>query len=166
MTGVQTCALPIFNTEEPWIGFEQEYALLKGKLPLGFPEDGFPAPQGPYYCGVGAGAAFGRPAVEAHTRACLNAGLMIYGINAEVLPGQWEFQIGYRGIAVESADPLTVSDHLWLARWLLYRIGEDFGISPSAIRSQVLKPFSARLIAWRENIASTFGSTATGWRSA
>src|SRR5499433_2167843 len=119
------------NMEDPWIGFEQEYALLKGKLPLGFPEDGYPAPQGPYYCGVGAGAAFGRPAVEAHTRACLNAGLMIYGINAEVLPGQWEFQIGYRGIAGESADLLTVSDHLWLARWLLYRIGEDFGVVPT-----------------------------------
>ena len=119
------------DKEEPWIGFEQEYALLKGKLPIGFPENGYPAPQGPYYCGVGSDAAFGRPAVEAHTRACLNAGLMIYGINAEVLPGQWEFQIGYRGIAKESADPLTVSDHLWLARWLLYRIGEDFGVSPT-----------------------------------
>lgn len=119
------------DQEEPWVGFEQEYALLKGKLPLGFPEDGYPAPQGPYYCGVGAGIVFGRPAVEAHTRACLNAGLMIYGINAEVLPGQWEFQIGYRGIAGESADPLTVSDHLWLARWLLYRIGEDFGVTPT-----------------------------------
>jgi len=56
---------------------------------------------------------------------------MIYGVNAEVLPGQWEFQIGYRGIAVESADPLTVSDHLWLARWLLHRIGEEFGVSPT-----------------------------------
>ena len=119
------------SEEEPWIGFEQEYALLKGKHPLGFPEDGYPAPQGPYYCGIGSGTAFGRPTVEAHTRACLNAGLMIYGTNAEVLPGQWEFQIGYRGIAGESADPLTVSDHLWLARWLLFRIGEDFGISPT-----------------------------------
>jgi glutamine synthetase len=119
------------DLEEPWVGFEQEYALLKGKLPLGFPDDGYPAPQGPYYCGVGAGTVFGRPVVEAHTRACLNAGLMIYGINAEVLPGQWEFQIGYRGIAGESADPLTVSDHLWIARWLLYSIGEEFGVSPT-----------------------------------
>jgi glutamine synthetase len=117
--------------EEPWVGFEQEYTLLKGRVPLGFPEGGYPAPQGPYYCGIGAGTVFGRPAVEAHTRACLNAGLMIYGINAEVLPGQWEFQVGYRGIAGESADPLTVSDHLWLARWLQFRIGEDFGVSPS-----------------------------------
>lgn len=118
--------------EEPWIGFEQEYTLMKGNAPLGFPETGgFPSPQGPYYCSVGSDAAFGRAVVEAHTKACLDAGLMIYGINAEVLPGQWEFQIGYRGFDGESADPLTVSDHLWIARWLLYRIAEDFGVVPS-----------------------------------
>jgi len=119
------------DREEPWVGFEQEYAFLKGKNLLSFPDGGYPAPQGPYYCGIGSGTAFGRPAVEAHTRACLNAGLMIYGINAEVLPAQWEFQVGYRGIAGEGADPLTVSDHLWLARWLLFRIGEDFALSPT-----------------------------------
>jgi glutamine synthetase len=116
---------------EPWLGFEQEYTLLRGGTPLGFPAAGFPAPQGPYYCGVGADVAFGRPAVEAHTRACLEAGLMIYGINAEVLPGQWEFQIGYRGLPEESADPLNVADHLWLARWLLWRVAEDFNVVPT-----------------------------------
>ena len=119
------------DQEEPWIGFEQEYALLKGRLPLGFPDEGYPAPQGPYYCGIGAGNVFGRHIVEAHTKACLHAGLMIYGTNAEVLPGQWEFQIGYRGIPGEAADPLTISDHLWFARWLLYRIAEDFGVVPT-----------------------------------
>jgi glutamine synthetase len=116
---------------EPWLGFEQEYTLLKGGTPLGFPATGLPAPQGPYYCGVGADVAFGRPVVEAHTRACIEADLMIYGINAEVLPGQWEFQIGYRGLPEESADPLTVADHLWLARWLLWRIAEEFHVVPT-----------------------------------
>jgi glutamine synthetase len=114
---------------EPWIGFEQEYTLFRGQVPYGWPDRGYPAPQGPFYCGVGADEVFGRELIEEHTQACLDAGLMIYGTNAEVMPGQWEFQIGYRGLEHESADPLTVSDHLWLARWLLYRIGEDYDIS-------------------------------------
>lgn len=114
---------------EPWVGFEQEYTLFKGMIPYGWPEGGYPAPQGPFYCGVGADEIFGRDLVEHHTQACMDAGIMIYGINAEVMPGQWEFQIGYRDIQGESADPITVSDHLWLARWLLYRLGEDYGVN-------------------------------------
>lgn len=118
------------NSEyEPWIGFEQEYTLFQGVQPLGWPDRGYPAPQGPFYCGVGADEVFGRELIEEHTQACLDANLMIFGINAEVMPGQWEFQMGYRGIASESADPLTVSDHLWVARWLLYRLGEEHGIT-------------------------------------
>ena len=115
--------------EEPLIGFEQEYTLYRGGAPLGWPSDGFPAPQGPYYCGVGAARVFGRDVAEEHLDACLRAGLMVYGINAEVMPGQWEFQVGYRGLEGESADPLTVADHLWIGRWLLEHIGERHGIA-------------------------------------
>lgn len=114
---------------DPWIGFEQEYTLFKGSRPLGWPEQGYPAPQGPFYCGVGADEAFGRDFVEEHTEACLYANLMIAGTNAEVMPGQWEFQMGYRGDSSEAADPLTICDHMSVARWLLYRIGEKYGIS-------------------------------------
>jgi len=111
--------------EEPWIAFEQEYTFFEGSKPLGFPaERRYPAPQGPYYCGVGADEVYGREVVEEHMRVCLAAGIFLTGINAEVMPGQWEFQCGGPG-----ADPLTASDHLWLARWLLYRVGEDYGIS-------------------------------------
>lgn len=117
------------ESHDPWIGFEQEYTLFNGQQPLGWPERGYPAPQGPFYCGVGADEVFGRQLVEHHAQACLDAGLMLYGVNAEVMPGQWEFQIGYRGVDSESADPITASDHLWIARWLLYRIGEDFNVS-------------------------------------
>lgn len=117
------------KSKDPWIGFEQEYTLFKGQQPLGWPDRGYPAPQGPFYCGVGADEVFGRKLVEEHARACLDAGIMLYGTNAEVMPGQWEFQIGYRGVEGESADPLTVSDHLWLGRWLLYRLGEKYDIT-------------------------------------
>jgi glutamine synthetase len=111
-----------FSAEEYLFGLEQEYTFFEGSRPLGFPDKGFPAPQGGYYCGVGADEVFGRPVVEAHLEACLDAGLKISGINAEVMPGQWEFQVG-------PLSALEVSDQLWIARWLLYRVGEDFGIS-------------------------------------
>jgi glutamine synthetase len=115
--------------QEPWLGFEQEYTLFRGQQPLGWPDRGYPAPQGPFYCGVGSDEVFGRHLVEEHAQACLDAGIMLYGTNAEVMPGQWEFQIGYRGLDTESADPVTVSDHLWLGRWLLYRLGEKYDIT-------------------------------------
>jgi glutamine synthetase len=108
--------------QESLFGLEQEYTLFEGSRPLGFPVGGFPQPQGPYYCGVGDDEVHGRPLVEAHLEACLAAGLSLSGINAEVMPGQWEFQVGPLG-------PLEVSDQLWVARWLLYRLGEDFGIN-------------------------------------
>ena len=111
-----------YAAQEFLFGIEQEYTFFRGNRPLGFPEAGFPSPQGGYYCGVGADEVFGRDAVEAHLDACIRADLGIFGINAEVMPGQWEFQIG-------TLSALEVSDQLWVARWLLYRVSEDFGIS-------------------------------------
>jgi glutamine synthetase len=111
-----------WEAHEPIFGIEQEYTFFDGSRPLGFPEGGFPAPQGGYYCGVGADEIFGRPIVEKHLENCLTAGLSVSGINAEVMPGQWEFQVG-------PVPPLVASDELWIARWLLYRTAEDFGVS-------------------------------------
>ncbi|MEM1451617.1 MAG: glutamine synthetase beta-grasp domain-containing protein [Planctomycetota bacterium] len=116
---------------EPWIGFEQGYTLFDGEQPLGWPDGYQPVAQGPFYCGVGAHRAFGRSLVEEHAAACIEAGLMLHGTHAEAMPGQWKFQVGYRGVDSESADPLNVSDHLWMSRWLLLRLAEDHGLAVS-----------------------------------
>jgi glutamine synthetase len=107
-----------------WFGFEQEYFLwdTSTNKPLGFPVGGYPGPQGPYYCSVGANNAFGREIVEEHLDACIEAGLNVEGINAEVAAGQWEFQIFAKGAK-------EAGDQIWIGRYLLERIGEKYGVS-------------------------------------
>lgn len=51
----------------------------------------------------------------------LKAGLKISGINAEVAPGQWEYQVGI-------AKGIELADHMWFARYIMERVGEDFGV--------------------------------------
>lgn len=114
----------LYAEHECWFGLEQEYTLMKNGRPLGFPAEGYPAPQGQYYCSVGADNAFGREIVEEHLRLCLKSGLKLSGVNAEVMPGQWEFQIGPLG-------PIEVSDQLWLARYILERVAEKYGVTVS-----------------------------------
>jgi len=106
-----------------WFGFEQEYFLYdtKTNLPAGFPKGGFPTNgQGQYYCSVGAANAFGREMIEEHLDVCIDAGINIEGINAEVAAGQWEFQCFAKGAA-------KAGDEIWVARYLLERIGESYG---------------------------------------
>jgi glutamine synthetase len=112
------------DDDDFWFGWEQEYFLWDPvtNRPPGFPAGGFPPPQGPYYCSVGAKNAHGRDIVEEHLDLCLEAGLNVEGINAEVAAGQWEFQI-FAKSAKRSGD------EIWVARYLLERTAEKYGLA-------------------------------------
>nr|ACR38893.1 glutamine synthetase [Apopellia endiviifolia (species B)]ACR38902.1 glutamine synthetase [Apopellia endiviifolia (species B)] len=123
-TNSRSKAAKIFDNEEvrsqvPWYGIEQEYTLLQKDVnwPLGWPLGGYPSPQGPYYCGIGADKAWGRDIVNSHYKACIWAGVKLGGINGEVMPGQWEFQVG-PCVGIDAAD------HLIIARYILERMTE------------------------------------------
>ena len=107
-----------------WFGFEQEYFLWDAEtnLPLGFPANAYPGPQGPYYCSVGAKNTFGRDIIEDHLDQCLDAGLNVEGINAEVATGQWEYQIFAKGAR-------QAGDETWVSRYLAERNAEKYGVA-------------------------------------
>lgn len=111
--------------KQPWFGLEQEYVLYsrETKRPLGWgtSDDGDPEPQGRYYCGVGAGRVFGRDIVDEHYKMCLQAGINISGVNAEVMPGQWEYQVG-------PCTGIDSGDQLWIARYILIRLCEKYDV--------------------------------------
>ena len=106
-----------------WVGLEQEYFLMENGRPMGFPENGYPAPQGPYYTSIGYKwvGEIARQIVEEHLDLCLDAGINHEGINAEVAKGQWEFQVFAKGSK-------KIGDDMWMARYLLIRLCEKYGV--------------------------------------
>lgn len=113
----------ILDDPGAWFGFEQEYFLYQDGRPLGFPETGYPAPQGTYYTSVGYGNVghLARGIVDEHLDLCLSAGINHEGINAEVAKGQWEFQIFGKGSR-------RAADEVWMARYLMYRLCEEYKV--------------------------------------
>lgn len=127
-TNTRVNANRIFQTkldEEPWFGIEQEFFLFDAKtnLPLGFNGETYNVPkkQGQYYCSVGAGNAFGRQIIDDALDNMLYAGLSVSGINAEVAPGQWEYQIG-------PVTGIDAADQMWLSRYILERTAEKYNV--------------------------------------
>ena len=118
--------IDLYYDIDEWVGFEQEYTLFpkyghKGDdRPFGWVDYEEPAPQRDYYCGRNAG----EDIMKKHMNACIQAGISICGTNAEVMLGQWEYQIGAGG-------SIHMSDDLWVARWLMERICEHHNLSVS-----------------------------------
>ena len=113
----------ILDDPGAWFGFEQEYFLYQDGRPLGFPEEGFPFPQGEYYTGVGFKnvGSIAREIVDTHLDLCLACGINHEGINAEVAKGQWEFQVFGKGSK-------RAADEVWMARYLLLRLCEQYEV--------------------------------------
>ena len=117
------------DDDDFWFGYEQEYFLWDPEtdLPLGFPRDA--TPQGQFYCSVGAENAYGREVIETHLDMCLEAGINVEGINAEVAVGQWEFQIFAKGAK-------NAGDEVWVARYLAERKRREvrpfYSVAPEA----------------------------------
>jgi glutamine synthetase len=117
------------NNKEPWFGIEQEYFIIESNILTQYNSrpyrwnnitPPYGTKQGPYYCSVGSKNALGREIAEEHMLMCLNAGLKVCGMNAEVAPSQWEFQVGI-------CTHFEIGHNLWMARYILERVAENYG---------------------------------------
>ncbi|XP_072321666.1 glutamine synthetase-like [Eucyclogobius newberryi] len=73
---------------------------------------------------VGLDRVYGRDVSNSHCNACLYAGIKLAGTTGEGAPGKWEFQVG-------PCEGLELGDHAWMARYILHRVCEDFGVIAS-----------------------------------
>ena len=120
------------QTSEPWFGIEQEYYLVNSensKCPYGYTESNMPKHQKRFYCNMS--RENGRDVAEKHMWYCISADLKIAGVNAEVGPSQWEYQIG-------PCVGIAAGDELMLSRYIMERIVSDI---PGMTISWSPKPF-------------------------
>lgn len=106
---------------EMLFGIEQEYVIIdnRSNRPVDWPVNGFPNPQGRYYCGVGGDVVTVRWIPEEHAFRCLAAEIPLCGTNLEVMKSQCEYQIG-------TAGTLDICDDLWISRYILEIIVESY----------------------------------------
>lgn len=98
---------------DPWFGLEQEYFINLQDYTKNIDYE-----IGMHYCGI-VDNCIERLIAEQHMQLCIEAGILISGINSEVAKCQWEFQIGPNcGI--------TAGDDLIVARYLLQLVAEKY----------------------------------------
>ena len=106
---------------EPWFGLEQEYFIV---IP------GKNVTTANFYCRL-PDTIIEQTIVEEHMKLCIEAGLTISGINSEVSPYQWEFQIG-PSQGINAADELVVAGFLLEKVALKYGVKINYHPKPSA----------------------------------
>jgi glutamine synthetase len=107
---------------EPWFGLEQEFFFFEKstRLPIGW-KGSEHALQGEYYCGVNRCSPVEREIMDKFLELSLNCNLKVCGINQEVAPCQWEYQVGI-------LKTLEEIDHLIFAKYILFKLCEERGL--------------------------------------
>ena len=111
------------DDDDFWFGFEQEYCIWDNEhnLPIGFPGRRIPGSPGPVLllgrCRECQSVAKSSRSISTFVS---RRDLTIEGINAEVMMGQWEFQVFAKGAK-------RAGDETWIARYLLQRVAERYG---------------------------------------
>lgn len=105
-----------------WFGLEQEFFFFnkETKAPIGW--NGLTqTPQGDYYCGINKCNPLERRIINELYTISLNSGLSMSGINQEVAPSQWEYQIG-------PVEGIYAADQMIFAKFILYRLCEQHNL--------------------------------------
>ena len=131
----------IFNqqlNQKPMFGIEQEFFISSYSKdsnntmvfqPICFSNKNWTLKeQGDYYCGIGFDNALGRHIIEDAFYNLFYANLNITGLNAEVAPSQWEFQVC--SIGIDAADTLILTRYICNRSFERFNCGLDLSVKP------------------------------------